>query len=48
MNQVLEMNEVDFDCTVQPGITRIALNEWIRNTGLWFSVGSYLVVLINC
>ncbi|KAI1727096.1 FAD binding domain-containing protein [Ditylenchus destructor] len=38
MNQVLEVNEVDFDCTVQPGITRISLNEWIRNTGLWFSV----------
>ena len=39
MDEVVEINEEDFDCTVQPGVTRKKLNERIRETGLFFSVG---------
>ena len=39
MDEVTEVNEEDFDCTVQPGVTRKKLNERIRETGLFFSVG---------
>jgi D-lactate dehydrogenase (cytochrome) len=38
MNKVLSVNPEDFDCTVQAGVTRIALNEYIRDTGLQFPI----------
>ena len=38
MDQVLAVNEKDFDCTVQPGVTRKALNKHLHATGLWFPV----------
>ena len=38
MNNVLEVNTEDFDCRVQAGVTRKALNEDIRATGLMFPV----------
>ncbi|WP_275783425.1 FAD-binding oxidoreductase [Pararhizobium gei] len=38
MDKVLEVNAADFDCTVQPGITREALNVYLRDTGLFFPI----------
>ncbi len=38
MNRVLAVNDEDLSVTVQPGITRIALNEELRATGLFFPV----------
>ncbi|MBB3392958.1 D-lactate dehydrogenase (cytochrome) [Rhizobium sp. BK275] len=38
MNRVLEVNPDDLDCTVEPGITREALNIHLRDTGLFFPI----------
>lgn len=39
MDQVLDLHPEDFDVTVEPGVTRKALNAYLRDTGLWFPVG---------
>jgi D-lactate dehydrogenase (cytochrome) len=38
MNRVLAVDPGNFDCTVQPGVQRRALNEHLRDTGLTFTV----------
>ncbi len=38
MNRVLDLQPEDLTCVVQPGITRKALNEDLRATGLFFPV----------
>ena len=38
MNRLLDVRPEDMDCTVQPGLTRMALNTDLRATGLFFPV----------
>jgi D-lactate dehydrogenase (cytochrome) len=38
MNRVLAVNERDLDCVVEPGVSRKALNDHVRDLGLFFSV----------
>ncbi|MCB1512744.1 MAG: FAD-binding protein, partial [Hyphomicrobiaceae bacterium] len=36
MNAILRVNERDLDCVVQPGVSRRAINEYLRDMGLFF------------
>jgi D-lactate dehydrogenase (cytochrome) len=38
MNGVLTVHEADLDCVVEPGVTRKALNDHLRGSGLFFPV----------
>ena len=39
MDQITAFHPEDFDVTVQPGVTRKALNHFLKDHGLWFPVG---------
>ena len=38
MNRVLQVNTEDLDVIVEPGVTRKAVNSYIRDTGLFFPI----------
>ena len=45
MDKVVEVNAEDFDATVQPGVTRKALNHYLCDVGLWFPIGNIFMML---
>ena len=38
MNKVLAVHAEDLDCVIEPGITRKALNEYLRDRGVFFPI----------
>jgi len=38
MNRVLAVHAEDLDCVIEPGITRKALNEYLRDKGVFFPI----------
>ncbi|ETE67849.1 hypothetical protein L345_06360, partial [Ophiophagus hannah] len=40
MDQISDLNPEDFTVAVEAGVTRKALNKYLRESGLWFPVGT--------
>lgn len=40
MDKILAVHPEDFDCQVECGVTRKTLNNFLRDTGLWFPIGN--------
>lgn len=38
LNKIIQVDQEDLTVTVQPGVTRVALNEFLRDTGLFFPI----------
>jgi D-lactate dehydrogenase (cytochrome) len=38
MSRIVDVHEADLDCVVEPGVTRKALNDHLRGSGLFFPV----------
>jgi D-lactate dehydrogenase (cytochrome) len=38
MNRVIDVHAEDFDCVIEPGVTRNQLNDYLRDQGLFFPV----------
>ncbi len=38
LNQIIKVDQDDLTVTVQPGVKRVALNEYLRDTGLFFPI----------
>ncbi len=38
MKKILEINSEDLDCRVQAGVSRVLLNDYIKDTGLFFPI----------
>lgn len=38
MDRIIEVNTEDLDCIVEPGVTRDQLNQYLRDTGLFFPI----------
>ena len=38
MDKITDYHPEDFDVVVQPGVTREALNHFVKDDGLWFPV----------